>query len=80
MILFTKTDCGKCDYVKSHFDLESLGVQIDELSDTNADALADLAYYELVDTAQKQLPILVTDDEQKIMGAIRISQFLRSLE
>lgn len=45
MILFTKTDCGKCDYVKSHFDLESLGVQIDELSDTNADALADLAYY-----------------------------------
>ncbi len=79
MILFTKTDCGKCDYVKSHFDLNTLGVQIDELSDTNADALADLAFYELVETAEKQLPILVTNDEQKITGAIKISQFLRSL-
>jgi hypothetical protein len=79
MILFTKTACGKCDYVKNHFDLANLGIQIDELSDTNADALADLAYYELVDIAEKQLPILVTDDERKITGAIRISQFLRSL-
>ena len=79
MILFTKLECGKCDYVKDKFDLASMGVQIGELSETNADALADLAYYELVETAEKQLPILVTDDEQKITGAIRISQYLRSL-
>ncbi|MBN1295634.1 hypothetical protein JXA80_02570 [bacterium] len=80
MILFTKIDCGKCDYVKNHFDLVSLGVQIDELSETNADALADLAFYELVDTAEKQLPILITDDERTITGAIRISQYLRTLD
>ncbi len=79
MILFTKFECGKCEYVKNHFDLQTMGIQIDELTDSNADALADLAYYELVDTAEKQLPILVTDDEQKITGAIRISQYLRSL-
>lgn len=79
MILFTKTACGKCDYVKNHFDLKTMGIQIDELSDSNADALADLAFYELVDTAEKQLPILVTDDEKTITGAIRISQYLRSL-
>lgn len=79
MILFTKTDCGKCDYVKGKFDLGAKGVQIEELSDSNADALANLAFYELVETAEKQLPILVTDDEQKITGAIKISQYLRSV-
>ena len=79
MILFTKQECGKCDYVKDHFDLDSMGVQIDELTDSNADALANLAYFELVDTAEKHLPILVTEDEQKITGAIKISQYLRSL-
>jgi len=77
MIMFTKKNCTKCDYIKDHFNLSSFGIKEAVLSDTNADALADLAFYELVEAAEKMLPILVTDDEKKISGAVPISRFLK---
>ena len=76
MTLFTKPNCDKCTYVKSKFDLEALGVRIDDLSADNADALAHLAWHELVEVAEKELPILVLDDSTHITGAIKIKSYL----
>ncbi len=56
MILFTKPNCEKCDWIKAHCDLS--GVEVQEL-DENPEALGLLAYYECVVPAEKGLPILV---------------------
>jgi hypothetical protein len=37
----------------------------------------NLAWHELVETAQKELPILVLDDCSTVVGAIPIKKFLR---
>jgi hypothetical protein len=79
MTLFTKADCGKCDYVKQQVDLGSLGVCIEVLGPENADALAHLAWHGLVDVAERQLPILVLDDMSHITGAIQIKNYLSGL-
>ena len=79
MTLFTKDNCGKCDFVKKHFDLAALGVAVEQLGPDNADALAHLAWHGLVTVAEKQLPILVLDDSKHIAGAIPIKKYLSTI-
>lgn len=76
MTLFTKPDCKKCDYIKDAVNLELLGVNVEELTVDNIDALAHLAWHELVSKAETSLPILVLDDSSHITGAINIKNFL----
>ncbi len=66
MTLFTKSLCSACQEVKGEFDLEALGVQLEELAPDNPEALAHLAWHELVETAEKNLPILVLNDSTAI--------------
>ena len=79
MTLFTKQNCGKCDYVKENVDLDALQVAVEVLGPENAEALAHLAWHGLVDTAEKSLPILVLDDCSHITGAIPIKKYLSTL-
>ena len=76
MTLFTKEGCEKCEYVKSHVDLNRLGVRVEVLSPENPESLAHLAWHELVTLAETQLPILVLDDNSALTGAIRIRNYL----
>ena len=78
MTLFTKIGCTKCDYIKERFSLVDLGIKIEELSKDNPGALAHLAWHELVETAKKELPILVLDDNSAITGAIPIKKYLKT--
>ena len=78
MTLFTKPNCKKCDYIKEAVDLNEKGVNIEELSPSNVDSLAHLAWHELVQTAETSLPILVLDDCSSITGAINIKNYLLS--
>ena len=77
MTLFTKTGCAKCEYVKKAVNLEGLGVTEHRLTNTNADALAELAYHGLVEQAQKTLPILVAGDGEVMVHAGRIKSYLQ---
>ena len=79
MTLFTKKDCGKCEYVKETVDLGALQVAVEVLGPDNPDALAHLAWHGLVGTAEKRLPILVLDDMSHITGAIPIKKYLGKL-
>ena len=79
MTLFTKPNCEKCDYIKGKFDLDSMGVAQEVLTPDNPDALAHLAWHELVDVAQRELPILVLDDSSHIAGAIKIKSYLKTV-
>ena len=74
MTLFTKPDCRKCHYITDKFDLAAIGVAQEVLSSDNPDALAHLAWHELVEVAQRELPILVLDNEKHITGAIKIKK------
>lgn len=80
MYLFTKPGCEKCDQLKDKFDMNQLGVVEQRLTEDNADALAELAFYGLVEQAETELPILVTGDSQVFSGKIPIQKFLRTLE
>lgn len=68
MTLFTKKGCKKCNYLKkvipTHLNIRTYDVQ-------TAEGLAELAYLELVPTAEKSLPILVHGDKV-ITGVINI--------
>ncbi len=77
MTLFTKPGCEKCHYITDKFDLTALGVNLDVLGPDNPDALAHLAWHELVDVAERELPILVLDDMSHITGAINIKSYLK---
>ena len=79
MTLFTKPDCEKCEYIKDRFDLDSMGVAQEVLAPDNPDALAHLAWHELVEVAQRELPILVLDDSSHIAGAIKIKSYLNQV-
>lgn len=76
MTLFTKPGCEKCHYITDKFDLASLGVAEENLAPDNPDALAHLAWHELVEEAERSLPILVLDDSSHISGAIKIKSYL----
>jgi hypothetical protein len=76
MLLFTKAGCASCDYIKKNFDLEQLGIEVRLLGERNADALADLAWYGLVEEAKRRLPILVRDDDSSLLGAEAVRDYL----
>ncbi len=64
-LLFTKAGCGACEWVKSHVDLQSVkNLEIYNLDGESSEALAMLAYYELVSLSEKNLPILLDDGEE----------------
>ncbi len=77
--LFTKEGCEKCEYVKKSVDLKKLGVAVEILGPDNPDSLAHLAWHELVNSAETQLPILVLDDSSSMTGAIRIKNYLKAV-
>ncbi|NVM20457.1 MAG: hypothetical protein HWN68_01580 [Desulfobacterales bacterium] len=79
MTLFTKSLCSACQEIKEEFDLESLGVEVDELGPNNPSALAHLAWHELVETAEKSVPILVLNDSSAIIDTDRIRSYLERL-
>ncbi|MDD4185035.1 MAG: glutaredoxin family protein [Candidatus Methanomethylophilaceae archaeon] len=54
--LFTKNNCGKCDFVKERMP-EGLEVEYHNVDTT--DGLAEGAFYEVLD---KGFPVLVVDD------------------
>ncbi|MDR0790929.1 MAG: hypothetical protein LBE47_00130 [Methanomassiliicoccaceae archaeon] len=63
--LFTKDDCGKCDYVKERIP-KNLKIQI--INADTVDGLAEAAYYEII---EKTFPVLIADEEV-ICGALPI--------
>ena len=76
MTLFTKAGCQKCHYIKDHFNLPSLGIREEVLGENNAEALAHLAWHEMIEAAQRELPILILDDSTAVIGAIPIRRYL----
>jgi len=79
MTLFTKSLCSACQDIKREFDLEALGVEVEELRPDNPDALAHLAWYELVEAAEKNLPILVLNDSSALAEASQIKRYLAGI-
>ena len=79
MKLFTKSLCSACQEVKKGFDLPALGGQVEELGPENPDALAHLAWHELVETDEKNLPILVLDDSSAMTDVEEIKRCLSSM-
>jgi hypothetical protein len=76
-LLFTKDGCGKCDWVKTHVELDRVkNLEIVKLDNKNPDALATLAFHECVALAEKSMPILVGDGGEVITGAIHIKNYL----
>ena len=73
MKLFTKPGCEKCDWVKANLPAGAAVATHDILT---AEGLAELAFYELVSTAEKQLPILRLPDGRIVTGAIQIRKEL----
>ncbi|MBI5001148.1 MAG: hypothetical protein HZB92_06445 [Euryarchaeota archaeon] len=57
IILFTKKDCQKCDYVKGKI---PEGLELRVLDMESVEGTAEAAYYELIG---KNTPILVVDGE-----------------
>ena len=76
MTLFTKSLCSACQEIKREFDLKTLGVEVEELGPDNPGALAHLAWHELVETAEKALPILVLNDSSAISDTEEIRRYL----
>jgi arsenate reductase-like glutaredoxin family protein len=76
MTLFTKSLCSACQKIKNDFDLKALGIEVEELGHHNPDALAHLAWHELVETAEKTLPILVLNDSSAISDTEEIRRYL----
>lgn len=74
MKLFTKPGCDKCDYVKKFINKES---EVKTYDIATSEGLAELAYYELVGVAEKELPILLKDG-RTITGAINVRKILQN--
>ena len=79
MTLFTKSLCSACQKIKKDFDLKALGIEVEELGHHNPDALAHLAWHELVETAEKSLPILVLNDSSTISDTGEIKSYLAKI-
>ncbi|MDL1975315.1 MAG: hypothetical protein LWX55_11180 [Deltaproteobacteria bacterium] len=81
MTLFTRDLCSACQEVKQEFDLQGMGIKLEELGPDNPTALAHLAWHELVETVETEgLPILVLDDASAITGTDRIKQCLNDID
>ena len=77
MRLFTKVDCKKCDNIKEAFDLEGMGIRVDVITPDDAEILADLAWYELIDLVEQgALPILLLKDGTFIKYELPIRKYL----
>ncbi|NLI73987.1 MAG: hypothetical protein GX369_04355 [Euryarchaeota archaeon] len=72
ILLFTKPECQKCDYVK---DRMPGNLEISYVDTSTPEGLAEAAYYEILG---KNVPILVVDD-QVVEGAIAIMSRLKEL-
>ena len=79
MTLFTKSLCSACQEIKKEFDLDALGIEVEEIGPHNPDALANLAWHELVETAEKNLPILVLNDSSAITDTRGIRGYLAKI-
>ncbi|MBW2097165.1 MAG: hypothetical protein JRI80_20105 [Deltaproteobacteria bacterium] len=79
MTLFTRSLCSACQEVKRTFDLAALGVRVEELAPDNPEALAHLAWHELVETAEKTLPILVLNDSTAVTDVAQIKRVLEGM-
>jgi hypothetical protein len=79
MTLFTKSLCSACQNIQKEFDLKALGVELEELEPDNPGALAHLAWHELVEIAEKSLPILVLNDSSAISDTGEIKSYLELL-
>ena len=79
MTLFTKSLCSACQEIKKEFDLDALGIEVEEIGPDNFDALAHLAWHELVETAEKSLPILVLNDSSAITDTVKIRGYLAKI-
>ena len=58
-------------------DKYGIDVQVLSLDEDNSDALAMLAYYECVTLAEKKLPILISESDEVITGAIHVKNHLK---
>lgn len=74
MKLFTKPGCDKCDYVKKFIPDKN---DVKTYNITTPEGLAELAFYELVTVAEKELPILLKDG-QAYTGAINVRKVLQN--
>lgn len=72
VLLFTKPDCQKCDYVKERI---PAGLEVQFIDASTPEGMAEAAFYELL---EKPTPILVVDDAS-VTGAINILNKLKSL-
>jgi hypothetical protein len=79
MTLFTKSLCSACQDIKKEFDLDALGISVEEIGPENPEALANLAWYELVEMAEKSLPILVLSDSSAITDSGGIRGYLANI-
>ena len=79
MTLFTKSLCSACQDIKKEFDLDALGIKVEELEANNPGALAHLAWHELVETAEKSLPILVLNDSSALTDTVEIKGYLSNI-
>jgi len=79
MTLFTKSLCSACQEIKREFDLKTIGVEVEELGPDNPEALAHLAWHELVETAENTLPILVLNDSSTISDTGGIKCYLAGI-
>jgi len=72
VLLFTKPDCEKCEYVKERIP-ENLDIKI--LDITTTEGMAHAAYHEVL---ERYTPILVVGDEI-VEGSIKIKNKMRDL-
>ena len=70
VLLFTKPECEKCDYVKAKIP-EGMELQIMDM--TTTDGMAHAAYHEIL---EKYTPILVVGEEV-VEGAIKIKNRMK---
>ncbi|MDD4307367.1 MAG: hypothetical protein PHU53_00980 [Thermoplasmata archaeon] len=72
ILLFTKPECEKCDYVKARIP-ENLDIKI--LDMTSMEGMAHAAYHEILD---RYTPILVVGDEI-VEGSIKIKNRMKEI-
>jgi glutaredoxin len=72
LILFIKSGCEKCDYVKERI---PDGLDLDFIDISTAEGMAEAAFYELMD---KPAPVLLVNEEP-IFGGTDILSRLKEL-
>ncbi|MEA4976948.1 MAG: hypothetical protein VB016_00095 [Methanomassiliicoccaceae archaeon] len=73
IILFTKNNCNKCEYVKERI---PSGIDVDIQNVDTAGGLAEGAFYGILG---KGFPVLVVDDEFVAEGSINVLKKLKEI-